>query len=363
MTNRRLKPDGLPARLYERKGIRVYSIGYKLPSGVWAFRLECPASDAAQVIKTRKLAIAQSASIGAEVIVGGFTGLINAWFAWQEGLPLTSAERRAKSTLDENKNESKNLIKAFGHLEVNEIDKTMGYEYLEACQAKRPEKGNKEIALARLILEYGVKKGKIAINPFTDMTKNKTVKIRHLVTADEMKLATEVGRTMGGARYIVALGLRTAWLCVRRSVEVRAILREQVLDDGMLWHDGKNKTKPAVLIEWSAGLRETVDEALAFKRNKLASGNYLFGNMQGNRYTKGGWKSGLFDLMAACQEEAAKQKVPFRSFSLQDCRPMGVSDKLERGDTDVRNATGHTSDKMIQTVYDRRPVKKAKPAG
>ena len=40
-----------------------------------------------------------------------------------------------------------------------------------------------------------------------------------------MDLAVSVGRRLGGARLIVALALKTAWLCVRRSVEVRAIMR------------------------------------------------------------------------------------------------------------------------------------------
>jgi hypothetical protein len=82
---------------------------------------------------------------------------------------------------------------------------------------------------------------------------------------------------------------------------------------------------------------------------------YLFGNMQGQKYTKGGWKPVLDDLMFACVEEAAKRGIAFTRFSLQECRPMAVTDKLERGDLDTKTATGHTSDKMIASVYDRRP--------
>lgn len=35
---------------------------------------------------------------------------------------------------------------------------------------------------------------------------------------------------------------------------------------------------------------------------------------------------------------------------------MGVTDKLERGDLDTTTATGHTSEKMVKAVYDRRPT-------
>jgi len=58
-----------------------------------------------------------------------------------------------------------------------------------------------------------------------------------------------------------------------------------------------------------------------------------------------------------------KGKIEFERVNLQDCRPKGVSDKLDLGDTDTREATGHASEMLIATVYDRRPVKRATPAG
>ena len=69
----------------------------------------------------------------------------------------------------------------------------------------------------------------------------------------------------------------------------------------------------------------------------------------------------LNDLMTACVDVAKDRKIPFLPFSLQDCRPKGVSDKLATGQTDTQDATGHSSDRMIRQVYDRRAVKKAKP--
>ena len=361
---RRTNHDGLPFRVYERRGVRVYSIGYKLPCGRWAFRYECPIGEFLQIAKLRRKAIEESARVEADVTTDSFAGLVKMWFAWQQTLPVTDPRKRAQSTMDANLPESVNLVKAFGHLEPDEITKAMGYDYLEACvQAKRPEKGNKEIALARLILEFGIRKKMLITNPFDGLTKNKTIKGRRLVTGVEMDLAVEVGRRYGGARHIVAMGLKTAWLCVRRSVEVRGIMREGIREDGVLWQDGKSKTKPAVLIEWSSELRETITETLNIKRNKVAGTMFIFGNMRGQRYTKGGWKSMLDDLMFACVKEAAEHGIEFKRFSLQDCRPMGVTGKLERGDTDTKNVTGHTSEKMIATVYDRRPIKRATPAG
>jgi hypothetical protein len=55
----------------------------------------------------------------------------------------------------------------------------------------------------------------------------------------------------------------------------------------------------------------------------------------------------LEDLMMACEKEARERKIAFRKFSLQDCQPKGVSDKLEAGHTDTKDATLHARDAMI----------------
>lgn len=364
MIRARDNPDGLPFRVYERYGKRKYSIGFKMANGRWAFRFDCPVEDVAQIRKLRRDAIEASARVVEDRPEGGFAGLITAWFEWQEALPSGDTRKRAASTIAENKREAQNLKKAWGHFEVSEITRTMGYEYLDACLKSRPAKGNKEIALARLILEYGIRKGLIEVNPLDQLSKNKTAKVDRYVTHEELELAVEVGRRCGGARHIVALALRTAWLCVRRSVEVRALTRDAIVKDtGILWQDGKSKTKPPVMIEWSPELKATIDEALAIKRFGVAGTMFVFGNMRGQRYTKGGWKAMLDDLMRECEKTAAERKMAFQKFSLQDCRPKGVSDKLERGDKDTQDATLHTDKKMIDTVYDRRRLRKATPAG
>lgn len=375
MIRRRTHPDGLPARVYERKGVRVYSIGYKLPGGTWSFRFQCDASDQSRIRELRREAIVKSTQIGkgapSEDTV---SALIDAWLKRQDALPAGSASKRADTTMAENKREAANLRKAFGHMRVVDLEKGDGYAYLDACllardaegnPRPRPEKGNKEIALMRTILEYGVRLDLVKVNQFVGIEKLATVKRDRLVSDQELALAIEVGRRMGGPQHIVALALRTAWLCLRRSVEVRALTRDQIGADGITWRSAKRQRGEAEklgLIEWSDDLRATVDEALAIKRNKLAGAWFVFGNLNGQRYTKGGWKATLSKLMAECIAEAERRKVAFRPFSLQDCRPMGVSTKLARGDTDTLDATMHTSDRMVRQVYDRRRTRVAKPA-
>lgn len=362
MIRRRDKADGLPYRVYQRMGTRVYSIGYKKRNGRWEFRYQCPADDADQIAALRRRAIEESARVREDRPSGGFGGLIDAWFAAQDAMPRGDPNKRADSTLAENRREAENLRKAFGHLDVGEITKPMAYAYLDACVAKnRPEKGNKEMALARLLLEYAVRLGMIDTNPLQGLRKNKTAKTTRLVTNTEMDYALRAGRAHGGAWLIIALALKTASLCVRRSFEVRGLTGDAIGPDGLIWRDQKDKTKPAVLIEWSPELRSTIDEALAVKR--YAGSMLVFGNLRGQKYTKSGWRHVLDDLMAAAQKLADADRVPFTPFCLQDCRPMGVTAKLQRGDLDTQDATLHSDGKMIHQIYDRRAMKRATPSG
>lgn len=366
MIRRRDKADGLPFRVYESYGKRTYSIGYKLVSGKWAFRYKCPVEDVRKIAELRTLATIESTKLVAGLSPEGkTTGLITAWLDWQEKLPEDNILKRAKSTMDENKREAENLKKAFGHMDPMAITMTEAYAYLDACiENGRSQKGNKEISLLQLILEFGVRKGVVIVNPLPQVKKNKSTYEGRFVSDAEMNLVVDVGRKFGGSKLIVALALKTAWLCVRRSVEVRQIAIQNITDAGILWNDGKQlkgKKKPPVLIEWSDELRKTIAEARAVKRNDVHGTLFLFGNMRGQKYTKSGWKSCLGYLMDKCVKEAADRKIPFERFNLQDCRPKGVSDKLSSGQTDTQDATGHTSDRMIRQVYDRRQVKKASP--
>lgn len=205
----------------------------------------------------------------------------------------------------------------------------------------------------------------IASNPFDGVEKLQTTKRDRRVSDAELALAVEVGRRMGGPQHICALALNTAFLCVRRSVEVRALTRDQIKADGIVWKAAKRQrgqVERFALIEWSDELRATIDEAMAIERGKLAGAWYVFGNLKGQRYTKGGWKATLAKLMAESVGEAKRRGIAFQPFSLQDCRPMGVSEKLEKGDSDVVDATLHTSERMVRQVYDRRRVRTARPA-
>jgi integrase len=353
--------------LYQRTGKRVYSIGYKQPDGTWLFRYQCDVDDKQQIAKLRRDAIrrvvAQSESRGALTTI---SQLIDAWFEFQESLPAGSERKRAPSTLAENHREANNLRDVFGHMPIVDLEPHHAYEYLDKCeQLGRPAKGNKEVSLLQTILGYAVRRGILKTHPLQTIEKLPVAPSVRYVKDHELGLVLTVGRELGGASKIVALALQVAYLCVRRSVEVRDLRRHHITDEGIVWVAGKRQAgqpKRQVTIEWSPALRSLIDEALAIQRAPDATGDHVFGTLRGARYTKGGWKANLSRLMQACVERAKEQGIAFEPFSLQDLRPKAVSDKLDARHDDVLDATLHTSERMIRQVYDRRPNRTAKPS-
>ena len=366
--NRRKSPDGLPFRIYERYGNRTYSIGYKSADGHWTFRLKCSVEDLSAIQATRAEAVKRHAlMMNPESANDSFGTMSAAFFARQDALPIESASRRAESTLAENRRESKNLDKAFGAMNVHHIKPSHAYRYLDACEsAGRGPKGNKEISLAASMFENYVRLGKLDSNPFKDIRKLPTLPSTRVITEDELDFVLEVGRSIGGTRHLAALALWTAYLCVRRSGELLSLRRSQIDDDvGINWTASKgqrNRTSLKTNIGWSETLRDIIDEALSIKRNIDAPNELVFGNLAGAQYTKGGWKKTLSYLMDACSKAAKAAGKPFTPFSLMDCRPAGVTEKLHNKDDDVMEATLHTNERTMRRHYDRRTTRAAKPA-
>jgi integrase len=374
------KQDGLPYRTYERFGVRTYSIGYKSREGTWVFRLRCLASDVLRIRECRRDAITRAAALNASIDQQReptFADLCELWLEYQAKLGPEMREKRAKSTLIENRKEITTLCKAFGPMRISDVTTMDANDYMQACcvavdksgnPRTRSAKGWKEIGLARVVFKFGILRKLIAKNPFEGVQKQALVpQEEHYVSDEELKLAVRVGRQMGGPYHVMALCLKTAYLCLRRSSEARNLRRDMLGSKGIKWTLSKRRNgvpKKEILIAWTPELRATIDEALMCRHEKLVGSLYVFGNQSGVPYTKGGWKANLVRLMARCEAVAEQEGIAFSKFNLQHCRPKAVTDYLENTEGDIKGvmeATGHTSERMIRKHYDRRKIVNAKP--
>ena len=65
--------------------------------------------------------------------------------------------------------------------------------------------------------------------------------------------------------------------------------------------------------------------------------------------------------MGYCEERAKAEGVSFERFALRDMRPKSVTERVEAGEANIINATGHSDERMIRKTYDRNVVKRATP--
>lgn len=87
---------------------------------------------------------------------------------------------------------------------------------------------------------------------------------------------------------------------------------------------------------------------------------FMFGNSEGQPYTTSGWNTNLRRLMAHAETKAKKGRDRVRAIRLER-HAVGGSDRPGRGGNEtIRNATGHSSDRMVRQIYDQRRKKAAK---
>ncbi|TAM50175.1 MAG: hypothetical protein EPN57_20345 [Paraburkholderia sp.] len=370
MIGRRKSPDGLPFRLYPRYGKHKVSFAYKLPNGKWAFRLSAPAQNKEAIAEIRKQAIERAEALNGDAIEPGtVAALFERYFKWQDEMPVDSEMRKAQITLDENERESKPLIKVFGKLAPTAIKPKHVYGYLDKRASQgAPAKANKEIALLSAVLEYGRRRGELEVNPCRGIKYNPTRPRQKVVQLHELDLAIEIarsrrstdGKESTSAYVIAALCAKAAYLTVSRPTEMRELRRQAIGDAGVRVPVGKRKgghMQREKLVEWSPELRSVIDEALSIQRTTSL---YIFGNTSGQPYTRSGWNTNWSRLMTYCEEEAKKREIAFERFTLADMRPTAVTDRSDEGDERLIDATGHSDERMVRTVYDRRRQRKVR---
>lgn len=77
-------------------------------------------------------------------------------------------------------------------------------------------------------------------------------------------------------------------------------------------------------------------------------------------HTNSGFNTNLRRLTEHTAAKAAKEGSAFTRFMLKDMRPAAVTDRVDAGDETITYSTGHTSDRMVKQVYDRRKTKTAR---
>ena len=164
----------------------------------------------------------------------------------------------------------------------------------------------------------------------------------------------------GGSYLIMALCFYTAHLTASRPEEMRSLRRQNIKDEGLEIELGKRRAtqlEKSKMILWSPLLKASIDEALRLQRT---SSVLVFGNTTGQKYTRSGWSTNWNRLMGYCEKKAESEGIQFERFTLANMRPKAVTTRKDRGEVNIKDATGHSSERTIDKTYDRRTIKKSK---
>lgn len=360
---KRHKNDGLPHRLYERKGKFKYSISYKALVGK-GFTYSCEVGDGLEIERIKRKAIDRVyKEIGDAPKINTLAKCFDDYFDWQQHLPGDHVDRKKDSTLQGNKEEQKNILAVFGEMDPSEIKPAHVRKYLKLrSDAGAPAKANKEKSLLSAVYKFLIREMVVETNPCFGVEKNRTKAKDKLVTSDQRRLLELVGIEMGGVYERMTLAFRLAFLTSCRADETRTLLWEEFGQKQLIIKIGKSRNTSVEKYKSYEVIGEIIDI-----RNRLIELNknesvYVFCNKAGNQYTRSGWGANLKKIKEACRVKAKELGVPWQDFALTDMRVSSVTHRVESGEHygDIIKTTGHASTAMLKKHYDRTKVQKVK---
>jgi integrase len=408
-------------RLYIRTGKRKTSWYYQYPDGSSDTLATAPTGDKKAIANAERIAQRKALELQQGSILAGSVAQLIERFA---------DEVDESHYLDQSKEGRyiraaayANLIKFFGRMTPNSLEKNHGYQFIEARAAVgAPKKAWKELYTFSTICEKAVRWGVMKANPFTNMgSDDLDVRYREVSRSQVVRFYfwsrrqdNRVERLMGSmALFIYLTGFRVA--------EVRPLLKSNCKPEGVTAIGAKRKKgRPIVLKirEWSMKLRmvvkrieqdqkhmtsmpketaqmmaqiatlikkgETAKYAAAaagmkestyyYWRNRMKKDErvkpmaslYMFPSFSGQCYTKGGlsssWEEAMLSYVKTIDESVTTKTLTQNAeyFSPLDVRPAAITTKLRRRDLDAYDFAAHANPSTTHLHYDRRRVLKAK---
>lgn len=239
------------------------------------------------------------------------------------------------------------LKAVFGAMLPDSVTVPQLYRYADARVDKHgkavPSAAQHELALLRHVFRKAIRWGVATINPVAAMEKEPRSRRMRYVTEEEYAAVWELATE----RMRVAMDL--ALLTGLRRADLLALQRSQLTDDGIVVETAK--TGAALLIEWTAELREVVDRAKRLKPQ--VPGTHLLRTRSGQPYSAAGfsanWKRTVAKALAL-----GKIEVPL---TFHDLRRKSASDSvsLEEAQARLGHAAGATTRRFYMARV--RPVR------
>jgi integrase len=259
--------------------------------------------------------------------------------------------KKAPRTHKDEIGSAQRLTKVFGKMNPRDLRPMHVASYLDMRGQAAPVRANREKALLSHIFSLAMRWGIVDNNPCRGVARNTETPRDRLVSDAELDAFCAYAESTGNTGQMLARAARLAYLTAQRRGDLLRLRLDQFGDEGILITQSKTKAK--VLIEWTPALRDCVAALRALPRP--VSGMFLICNRSGQPYSSYGFDTLWGRLMTAWCAAGNER------FHFHDLRAKAVTKMVEDG-RQARDLSGHKSDAMIAKIYDRRSVKRAKPA-
>ena len=261
-----------------------------------------------------------------------------------------SAGKLALTTLQSNELEVEELKKVFGKMRPEDVKPMHVWQYLHKYRGKEsPVRANREIALLSSMFNRAMGAGIVDRNPCVGVERNEETPRDRLVSDRELKGFCKFAWNKGYPGRRIALALAIAYLTGKGQGQIIRLATSQLNAEGITF--GKRKRGAATLVEWSRRLKRYVQAALDQPCDIVPA--YVIRTQRGSPYTSSGFKSIWQRLINEWVEKGNER------FTFHDLRAKTVTDVIEQG-RKASELTGHKTESIVASVYDRRRVRKAR---
>lgn len=251
---------------------------------------------------------------------------------------------KAKSTQKDQARQLKNLRRAFGHMDPNDLRQPHAIQYRDKRAQKAKTAANREMQLLKHVCTKAVEWGVAEVNRLRGMRMLPTKPRQRYVTDEELRTLRNLASPM--VQCVIDLAVLTG---LRRG-DIFRLEKSDYGSDGLLVKPSKtaDSTGVTMLFEVTDELKSVLERAISLPpRNRTC----IVCNRKAKAYTKNGFDSVWGRLMRKATDPKSASQV--EKFEFRDFRRKSASDEID--EVVAQHRLGHASVTITNRVYRVKP--------
>jgi integrase len=270
-------------------------------------------------------------------------------------LPI-KGRNRTKEAIDNELRTLDRFDKLFGHMRQDSLTQQMLYQYIDKRVDEReefkgkhkaaPSAARHDVRFLKKVLTKGIKWGAGSTNAVLNLEFDSDPDDLREVTPEEFNAV------YGIANERMQIAMDLAANIGQRRGDLLKIREQDITEEGISIQQGK--TRASLIVEWSPGLRETVERARTMKPD--IPKDFLLRSKTGKPYTSNGFKS----IWQRLQRRALEKGLINSRFKFHHLRKKAATEKADlTTEEEAKDLLGHENLKTTTGKYltHRKPKK------